>query len=51
MDNINGKTVLRDGATFIKHLGIYIFGLGKRAYNAIKSAICDNRSDETNKSE
>ncbi|MCH5351601.1 MAG: hypothetical protein J1F39_06515 [Clostridiales bacterium] len=51
MEEIKGMTVLRDAATFIKHLGIYIFGLGKKACYAIKSAICDNRSDEAGKPE
>lgn len=43
MKEIDGKTVLHDAATFITHLGIYIVGLGKRAYTAIKSAICDDK--------
>ncbi len=41
MKEIKGTTVLRDAATFLKHLGIYIIGLGKRVCRAIKSAVTD----------
>ena len=41
MKEVKGMTVLQDAATFLKDLGVYILGLGKRAYCAIKSAICD----------
>lgn len=45
-EEIGGMTVLRDAATLFKHLGIYIFGLGKRVYFAVKSVICEGREEK-----
>lgn len=42
MKEIKGKTVLRDAATFVTHLGIYIIGLGKKLWSAIKSVVSDD---------
>ncbi|MDE6401946.1 MAG: hypothetical protein K2L54_04960 [Clostridiales bacterium] len=39
---VTGKQVLQDAATLAKDTGIYLLDLGKRIYNAVKSALEDD---------
>ena len=46
---VTGKQVLLDAATLAKDTGIFLIDLGKREYNAVKTALAD--VGKTNKPE
>ena len=39
---VTGKQVLLDAATLAKDTGIFLIDLGKRVYNAVKTALADD---------
>ncbi|MCH5165616.1 MAG: hypothetical protein J1G01_04375 [Clostridiales bacterium] len=45
---VTGKKVLLDAVTLAKDTGTYIFELSKRAYRAIKSALCTKNDEQDN---
>lgn len=46
---VTGRQVLLDAITFAKDAGAYLYGLGKRVYKAIKTALDKDKTEEASK--
>ena len=48
---VTGKQVLLDAATLAKDTGIFLIDLGKRVYNAVKTALAEDQQARSRQSD